>query len=76
MRRTRIIGAVAVAFLVSCVPHEQYVKADASTFQVLAPYTRAGIDGSDKDAAAKQDLHDLVNSWEFRIRQNGGMGAK
>ena len=77
MRRTRFaLACVLTLPFAACSADAAYVKADAETYRILAPYAEAGIAASDKDAAAKLDLMDLVKSWALRIRLNGGFAEE
>jgi hypothetical protein len=72
MRRTRLPALLALT-LAACAPHEAYVRSDAETYQILAPYTRAGIEAdASLDDEQRKDRLALVESWEMRIRLNGG----
>jgi hypothetical protein len=72
MRRTRLPALLTLA-LAACAPHEAYVRADAETYLILAPYTRAGIKAdATLDEDQKMDRIKLVESWETRIRLNEG----
>lgn len=68
----RIILAVLVLLAVSgCKASEQYVKADAATFDAISPeYLKYADADPALDADQKARRHRLVESWAIRIREN------
>jgi len=65
-----LLLAVALLTLVGCSPADAYVQADRATYEQVAPrltaYTKADTSLSDP---AKQDVYDLLWSWDLRIRK-------
>lgn len=71
-----VLGIAALALLsiaCGCTPATDYVRADAETYHILSPYTTLGINTAALTAEERGDLHNLVQSWEARIRLAGGV---
>lgn len=70
MTRSRIACAALALLLSACSPAEAYVQADRATYEQVAPrltaYTQADTSLS---GPAKQDVYDLLWSWDLRLRK-------
>lgn len=69
----KLVAILMLLGVVSCSPHQDYVRADANTYMYVVEDTLYGIENNPENDADDKGIKRLVvRSWEFRIRQAGG----